>query len=139
MITCTKVIINELGCSPTRSENVYFANNEKTSIAACVTTHSEQNLINFKLYDNWWVQAFTSMSECAIWNSRKPIKFTLLLKSPNQSTPNKANVIEIIKACIAACVKAINSLVVWCREKKKKPEDGKNVSCKALTKNSLLT
>ena len=32
-ITCSKLIINELAGSPTRSENVYFANNEQASIA----------------------------------------------------------------------------------------------------------
>ena len=31
-ITCSKLIINELAGSPTRSENVYFANNEQASI-----------------------------------------------------------------------------------------------------------
>ena len=35
-------------------------------------------------------------------------------------------------------MKAINSLVVWCREKKK-TEDGENVFFKALAKNLLLT
>ena len=32
-ITCSKLIINGLAGSPTRSENVYFANNEQASIA----------------------------------------------------------------------------------------------------------
>ena len=32
-ITCSELIINELAGSPTRSENVYFANNEQASIA----------------------------------------------------------------------------------------------------------
>ena len=47
--------------------------------------------------------------------------------------------IEVTKACIAAFMKARNSLVVWCREKKNKREDGKNVSFKALAKNFVLT
>ena len=38
----------------------------------------------------------------------------------------KAHVIEITKACIAAFMKARNSLVVWCRERKK-TEDSENV------------
>ena len=33
---------------------------------------------------------------------------------------------EITKACIVAFMKARNSWVVWCREKKKKTEDGEN-------------
>ena len=31
-ITCSKLMINELAGSPTRSENVYFAKNEQASI-----------------------------------------------------------------------------------------------------------
>ena len=42
-------MINELGRSPTRSENVYFANNKQASIAVFTTvfhfTHAEHNLI----------------------------------------------------------------------------------------------
>ena len=32
-ITCSKLIINELGLCPTRSNNVYFPNNEQASLA----------------------------------------------------------------------------------------------------------
>ena len=32
-ITCSELMINELGRSPTRLENVYFANNERASVA----------------------------------------------------------------------------------------------------------
>ena len=53
-ITCSKLMINELAGSPTRSENAYFANNEKASIAVFTTvfcfTHAEHHLI--KLYNN---------------------------------------------------------------------------------------
>ena len=55
-ITCSKLMINEFGRSPTRSENVYFANNEQVSIAVLTAvfcfTHAEHNLIKFKLYNN---------------------------------------------------------------------------------------
>ena len=47
-------MINDLAGSPTRSENVYFANNEKASIAvftACFT-HAEHHLIKLKLYNH---------------------------------------------------------------------------------------
>ena len=49
-------MINELGRCPTRSENVYFANNEQASLAVfnavfCFT-HAKHNLIKRKLYDN---------------------------------------------------------------------------------------
>ena len=44
-ITCSKLIINELGCWPTRSENVYFANIGQASIAVFTAarcfTHAE--------------------------------------------------------------------------------------------------
>ena len=47
-----KVNINELGCSPTRAENVFFVNNEQASSAVFTAvfcfTHAEHNLI--KLY-----------------------------------------------------------------------------------------
>ena len=49
-------MINELGRCPTRSENVYFANNEQTSIAVFTAvfcfTHAEHNLIKLKLCNN---------------------------------------------------------------------------------------
>ena len=49
-------MINELAGSPTRSENVYFANNEQASIAAFTAvfcfTHADHHLIKFKLYNN---------------------------------------------------------------------------------------
>ena len=49
-------MINELAGSPTRSENVYFANNVQASIAVVTTvfcfTHAEHHLIKLKLYNN---------------------------------------------------------------------------------------
>ena len=46
-------MINELARSPTRSENVYFANNEQASIAVFTAvfcfTYAEHNLIKLKL------------------------------------------------------------------------------------------
>ena len=47
-ITCSKLIINELGRCPARADNVYFANNEQ---AFCFA-HVEHNLIKLKLYIN---------------------------------------------------------------------------------------
>ena len=44
-------------------------------------------------------------------NSKKPIEFAQLKKLANQSM-FKAHVIETTKACIAAFIKTINSLVV---------------------------
>ena len=55
-ITCSKLMINELAGSPTRSENVYFVNNEQASIAVFTAvfsfTHAEYHLIKLKLYNN---------------------------------------------------------------------------------------
>ena len=55
-ITCSKLMINELAGSPTRLENVYFANNEQASIAVFSAvfcfTHAEHNLIKLKVYNN---------------------------------------------------------------------------------------
>ena len=49
-------MINELAGSPTRSENVYFANTEQALIAVFTAvfcfTHAEHLLIKFKLYNN---------------------------------------------------------------------------------------
>ena len=55
-ITCSKLMINELMGSPTRSENVSFANNEQASIsvftAVFCLTHPEYHLTKLKLYNN---------------------------------------------------------------------------------------
>ena len=74
-------MINELGRLPTRSKNVYFANNEQASTAVFTAmfcfTHAELNLfklILYKLYNNWSAKAVNSISEWAMWNSKKPIK-----------------------------------------------------------------
>ena len=49
-------MINELARFPTRSENVYFANNEQAltavSTAVFCFTHAEHHLIKLKLYNN---------------------------------------------------------------------------------------
>ena len=54
--TCLKLMINELTRFPTRSDNVYFANNEQASIAVFTAvfyfTHAKHHLIKFKLYNN---------------------------------------------------------------------------------------
>ena len=49
-------MINELADSRTRSENIYFANNEQASIAVLTAvfcfTHAEYHLMKLKLYNN---------------------------------------------------------------------------------------
>ena len=51
------------GRSPTRSENVYFANIKQASAAffTAVFTHAEHNLIKLELYNNWSAQAVNSV------------------------------------------------------------------------------
>ena len=70
-------MINELACSPTRSENVYFANIEQALIAVFTAvfcfTHAEHHLIKLKLYNNLSAQAVKNVR--AMSNSKKPIKF----------------------------------------------------------------
>ena len=46
-ITCSKLMINEFARSPTRSENVYFANNEQAVVFTAVFcfTHVKHHLI----------------------------------------------------------------------------------------------
>ena len=50
-MTCSKLIINELGGSSIRSDNVYFANNEQASLFFFIA-HAGHNLIKLKLYNN---------------------------------------------------------------------------------------
>ena len=57
-MTCSKLIIIELGLCPTRSDNVYFANNEQASLTVFTAAvvycfaHAEHKLIKLKLYNN---------------------------------------------------------------------------------------
>ena len=68
------MIINELGLCPTRSNNVYFANNDKASLAftdVFCFTHAEHNLIKLKLYNNWSAQAINNISDSVMWSSKQ--------------------------------------------------------------------
>ena len=54
-MTCSKLLIIELAHSPTRSENVYFANDKQALIKSLLMfcfTHAEHHLIKLKLYNN---------------------------------------------------------------------------------------
>ena len=46
-IACSKLIINELRRCPTRSDDVYFANNERASFCCCVLFYTCQTQINY--------------------------------------------------------------------------------------------
>ena len=94
------MIINELGLCPTRSNNVYFANNEQASLAftdVFCFAHAEHNLIKLKLYNNSSAQAVNNILESAMWNSKQINQIHHLETSANQSMLNKAHVIEITK------------------------------------------
>ena len=58
-------MINKLARSPTRSKNVYFANNEQVFAAVFCFTHAVHHLIKLKLYNNWSAQAVNSV-QCEI-------------------------------------------------------------------------
>ena len=60
--------------------------------------HSEHNLIKLKLYNNWSAQAVNNISESPMWNSKQTNQIHHLWTLANQSTLNKADVIEITKA-----------------------------------------
>ena len=55
-MTCSKLIINEFGRCPTRSDNAYFAKNEQSLLAvftdAFCFAHAKHNLLKLKLYNN---------------------------------------------------------------------------------------
>ena len=54
--TCLKLMINELALFPSRSGNVYFANNKQASISVFTAvfcfTNAEHHLIKVRLYNN---------------------------------------------------------------------------------------
>ena len=71
---CSKLIMNELGLCPTRSNNVYFGNNKQASLAFTdmfCFAHAEHDLIKLKLYNNWSAQAVNNILESAMWNSKQ--------------------------------------------------------------------
>ena len=58
-------MINELACFPTKSENVYFANNEQASTVVFTAKFcfalAEHHLIKLRLSNNWSAQAVNSV------------------------------------------------------------------------------
>ena len=58
-------MVNELACSPARSENGYFVNNEQALIAVFTAvfcfTHAKHKLIKLELNNNWSAQAVNSV------------------------------------------------------------------------------
>ena len=96
--------------------SIYLTTNKHRlqSLLLCFVLHM-QNRIKYKLYNNWSAQAVNSV----LYEIQRNQSNLLTFKLANQSTLNKVHVIEITKACIAAFMKARNSLVVWCREKQK--------------------
>ena len=97
------MLINELGSCPTRSDNVYFADNEEALLvftAAFCFAHAEYNLIKPKLRNDWSASAVDNISESAMWNSSKPINFlTFKNYSINKGWIKQAHVIEIMYSC----------------------------------------
>ena len=81
-------MINELARFPTRSDNVYFANNEQASIAAFTAvfcfTHAKYHLIKPKLYNNNWSAQAVNCVQCEI--QRNQPNLLTFKKIDNQST-----------------------------------------------------
>ena len=103
------------GFSPIKPDNVYFANYEQ-ALLVFSNVHAEHNLIELRLYSNWSAEAVNNILASIMWNSSKPIKFPHLWKLANQSTSNKAHVIEITKACKVTFMKERDSSVIRYRE-----------------------
>ena len=76
-----------------------------------LVTFSPIFVVDTKITFGYNCSSFNNISESAMSNSKKPIKFTHLSKLANQSTLNVAHVIEITKTCTVAFIKARNSLV----------------------------
>ena len=131
-------MINELASFPTRSDNVYFANNEQASIAVFTAvfcfTHAEHHLIKLKLYNNWSAQAVNS-ALCEIQRNQSN-----LLTFKNYPTINAESSCDrnnkSMYSCFYESKKFLSCLMHW---EEKKTEDSENVFFKALAKNLLLT
>ena len=88
-------MINEFLPSKTRSENVYFVNNEKASIADFTAvfcfTHTEHHLIKLKLYNNWSAQAVNCVL-CEIQRNQSNLLTFKIIQSINaESTCDRNN------------------------------------------------
>ena len=81
------MIINKLGGSSIRSNNIYFAYNKQTLLVFFIA-HAEHNLIKLKLYNNLSTQAVNNISENAMWNSNGSIKFPHFWKLANERCVN---------------------------------------------------
>ena len=127
------MIINELGGSPIRSDNVYFANNEQASLAFFIA-HVEHNLIKLRLYNNWSAQAINIISECA-----------LCVIQANQSNSSPLNISQSIDVEESTCDRNKSKKFLGCSmlretsQLKQKTEDGESLFFKALVNRVWLT
>ena len=79
-ITCSKLIIKELGHCSARSDKFYFTDNKQASLvaitAALFLVHAWHNLIKLKVYNSWSaVTTVNNILENTMGNASKPIKF----------------------------------------------------------------
>ena len=119
-MSCLKLIINELGRCPTRSDNVYFAINEPASLAftAAFCFANVEHIIYLNL-------DYIIIDQCHLLKIFRRVLSEIQANQTNSSslkisqstTLNKAHVIEITKACTVTFMKTRNSLVVRCRKK----------------------
>ena len=121
-----KVIINELRVL--RLYQIMSILQTMNKNRSCSLLHMLNNLINLNYIIINQRKLLTVFS--TTWNSSKPIKFPHRWKLANQSTLNKAHVIEITKACKVAFMKARDSFVV--RHRKERVDWKKNRMMKIL-------
>ena len=80
-ITCSKIMINEVARSRTRSKNAYFANNEEVWIVVFTAVFclklAEHNSIKLISYNNWSAQTVNSVL-CEIQSNQicSPLKIS---------------------------------------------------------------
>ena len=115
-IFCSTLMINEIACSPARSD---------TSILLTMNKHRLQSLmLCFVLHmpNIIWLNSYyiTIDQRKLLTVCYLKFKKTIQICSPlNISQSINAHVTETKKACTVTFMKARNSLVVWCREESK--------------------
>ena len=106
-------MINKLAVSPTKSENVYFADNEQASIAVFTAvygfTHVEHHLIKLRLYNNRSAQAVNSVL-CEIQRNQSNLLTFKISQSINaESSCDRKN--KSMYSCFCESKKSLSCLM----------------------------
>ena len=107
-------MINEFARFSTRSENVYFANNEQALIAVFTDvfcfTHVEHPLIKLKLYNNWSAQAVNSLLKFKATNQVcSSLKISQSINPESACDRNKKS----MYSCFYESKKFLSCLMYW--------------------------